>query len=81
MRRGRSGGLTPWRTFRHGRGGHTGEMRVIDCDECGETLTAENDAALATMLTDHMHDRHDEELEEEQADAVVAEQAYDATDA
>ncbi len=60
---------------------HSLAMRVIDCDECGETLTAENDAALATMLTDHMHDRHDEELEEEQADAVVAEQAYDATDA
>jgi hypothetical protein len=55
-------------------------MRVIDCDECGETLTAENDAALATLLTDHMHDRHERELEEDEADSLVAEEAYDATD-
>ncbi len=56
-------------------------MRVIDCDECGETLTAENDAELAARLTDHMHDRHDRELEEDEADGLVAEEAYDATDA
>ena len=56
-------------------------MRVIDCDECGETLSAANDAELATQLIDHMHDRHDVELEEDEADAVIADQAYDATDA
>jgi predicted small metal-binding protein len=56
-------------------------MRVIDCDECGETLSAANDAELATRLTDHFHDRHDRELEEEDADAMLAEQAYDAMDA
>jgi predicted small metal-binding protein len=56
-------------------------MRTIDCEECGETLTAANDAELATRLTDHMHDRHDRELEEDEADAMVADQAYDATDA
>lgn len=57
-----------------------GAMRVYDCDDCGETLTATNDAELATQLTDHMHDRHDRELEEDEADAMVAEHAYDATD-
>ena len=56
-------------------------MRVLDCDKCGETLTAANDAELATQLTDHYHDRHDQELEEDEADALVAEQAYDAMDA
>ena len=56
-------------------------MRVYDCDECGETLQATNDAELATQVTDHMHDRHDRELEEDEADAIVAEHAYDATDA
>lgn len=56
-------------------------MRVYDCDECGETLSGTNDAELATRLTDHMHDRHDKELEEDEADAILAEGAYDATDA
>ena len=56
-------------------------MRVIDCDECGETLTAANDAELATVLLDHLNDRHEQELEEDEADAMVGEQAYDATDA
>ena len=56
-------------------------MRVFDCDECGETLTAENDAELATRTTDHWNDRHDRELDEDEADAMVAEQAYDAMDA
>jgi predicted small metal-binding protein len=56
-------------------------MRVFDCDECGETLSAANDAELQTQLIDHMHDRHDQELEEDDADALIAETAYDATDA
>jgi predicted small metal-binding protein len=56
-------------------------MRVIDCDECGETLSAANDAELATQVTDHFQDRHDRELEEDEADAMVADQAYDAADA
>ena len=56
-------------------------MRVLDCDECGETLTAANDAELATRVIDHMHDRHDIDLEEDEADALVAEEAYDAADA
>ncbi len=56
-------------------------MRVLDCDICGETLTAANDAELATQLTDHFHEHHERELEEDEADAIVAEQAYDAMDA
>ncbi len=56
-------------------------MRVFDCDECGETLSAANDAELATQLADHMHDRHDRELEEDEADSMVADEAYDASDA
>jgi len=56
-------------------------MRVLDCNKCGETLSAANDAELATQLIDHFEDRHDDELDEDRADAMVADQAYDAADA
>ena len=44
-------------------------MRVIECDECGETLQAANDEELQRVLGDHLasdHDKHpdDEELTE-----------------
>ena len=29
-------------------------MRVIECDECGETISAENDEELASRLGTHL---------------------------
>jgi predicted small metal-binding protein len=56
-------------------------MRVIDCNECGETLKAANDEELARALRDHMSSEHsDVECDAEQAAELVERRAYTATD-
>jgi predicted small metal-binding protein len=55
-------------------------MRVIECNECGDTVSAANDEELARHLAAHMQSEHDEQLDEEEAADLVHEQAYDATD-
>jgi predicted small metal-binding protein len=56
-------------------------MRVIDCNECGETLKAANDEELARALRDHMSSEHsDVECDAEQAADLVERRAYTATD-
>jgi hypothetical protein len=55
-------------------------MRVIDCD-CGETLQAANDDDLADRVRAHVDEAHpDMQLDEQQARAMVADQAYEASD-
>jgi predicted small metal-binding protein len=57
------------------------EMRVIDCNECGETLKAANDEELAESLSNHMSSEHSEvECNAEQATELVERRAYSATD-
>jgi predicted small metal-binding protein len=64
---------------RERRGGR--EVRVIDCNECGETLKAANDEELASELSKHMEAEHsDVEWDDEQASELISSQAYDATD-
>jgi predicted small metal-binding protein len=56
-------------------------MRVIDCNECGATISAASDEELAGRLSRHMKSDHaDVEWDDEQASDLVADQAYDATD-
>jgi predicted small metal-binding protein len=56
-------------------------MRVIDC-ECGQTLQAANDEDLADAVREHVAEEHpDMNLSDEQVEAMVADQAYDADDA
>ena len=56
-------------------------MRVIDCNECGETIKAANDEELARQLSEHMKAEHsDIEWGDDQASEAVSEQAYTATD-
>lgn len=55
-------------------------MRVIECDECGETISASNDAELVDLLEQHHSDDH-EELDRGDLEELVADGAYDATDA
>lgn len=54
-------------------------MRVIDCDECGETVQAANDDELVAELRAH-YDRQHGELDEADARDLVEREAYDATD-
>ena len=60
--------------------GKTCGMRVIECNECGETVSAASDEELTTRLTDHLRSEHDIEPEDEEVADLVHEQAYDATD-
>ena len=55
-------------------------MRVIECNECGETISAANDDELARRLTEHLASEHDEQADEDEVADLVHEQAYDATD-
>jgi hypothetical protein len=56
-------------------------VRVIDCNECGETISAANDDELAKELTRHMESEHpDVEWDGERAGELVSAQAYEATD-
>jgi predicted small metal-binding protein len=55
-------------------------MRVIECNECGETISAANDDELARNLAEHMRSEHDQQPAEDEVTDLVHETAYDATD-
>ena len=55
-------------------------MRVIECNTCGETISAADDDELAGRLKDHMENEHDEEISEDDAHQTVDHGAYDAMD-
>ena len=55
-------------------------MRVIECNECGEAVSAANDAELARNLAAHLREEHDIEPDDEEIADLVHDEAYDATD-
>jgi predicted small metal-binding protein len=55
-------------------------MRVIECNECGETVSAANDEELTQRLVEHMRSEHEAEADEEEVADLVHDEAYDATD-
>jgi hypothetical protein len=55
-------------------------MRVIECNECGETISAANDDELARNLAGHLQSEHELEPEEDEVADLMHEQAYDAMD-
>jgi predicted small metal-binding protein len=55
-------------------------MRVIECDECGETLSAANDDELQRVLAAHLASDHDMNPDEDELSELVEGEAYDATD-
>lgn len=56
-------------------------MRVIECNVCGETISAAHDDDLLRRLREHMEARHDStSFDEAQARETVAREAYDASD-
>lgn len=55
-------------------------MRVLECNVCGEPLTAANDDELARRLEHHMEQGHGESLDDSETQELVADQAYDAAD-
>jgi predicted small metal-binding protein len=55
-------------------------MRVIECNECGETISAANDEELTSHLAAHLRTEHGEEPDADELADLVHEQAYDAMD-
>jgi predicted small metal-binding protein len=55
-------------------------MRVIECNECGETVSAANDDELARNLAAHLRQEHDVEPDDEEISDLVHDEAYDAMD-
>jgi hypothetical protein len=56
-------------------------MRVMECNFCGETLSAANDAELRACVVRHMNAEHpDVPFKDETASELVEEQAYSASD-
>jgi predicted small metal-binding protein len=55
-------------------------MRVLECDICGETISAESDAELKARLGEHLGATHDRGTTPEELDELVAAEAYEATD-
>jgi hypothetical protein len=55
-------------------------MRVIECNECGETLGAANDQELARVLGAHLESEHDMDVEEDDVLELVEGEAYEAMD-
>jgi predicted small metal-binding protein len=55
-------------------------MRVIECDECGETLQAANDEELVRILGAHLESEHEMEVDEDDLTELVEAEAYEAMD-
>lgn len=56
-------------------------MRTVECNICGEPLTAATDAELLERMHDHVEAEHpDSEWDEEAARETIADEAYDASD-
>ena len=55
-------------------------MRVIECDECGETISADNDDELAKRLGDHLEREHGSQPGDEELARLVADEGYEAVD-
>ena len=55
-------------------------MRTIECNECGEPITAASDEELTRNLAAHLRSEHGTEAGNAQIAKTVAAEAYEATD-
>ena len=55
-------------------------MRTIECDTCGEPITAADDEELLTRLKDHLAEEHDESPDDDEIQQTIDREAYDAGD-
>jgi predicted small metal-binding protein len=56
--------------------------RTIECNYCGEPLSAANNDELVAQIQEHYAQEHKEDaIEESQARELIAREAYDAGDA
>jgi predicted small metal-binding protein len=55
-------------------------MRVIECNICGETISAASDDELVGRLGTHLKEEHEESPDPEELQELVEAEAYDALD-
>lgn len=55
-------------------------MRMVECDVCGEPVSAADDEELVGRLRDHLVDEHDAEPDDDELHVTVDREAYDAAD-
>jgi predicted small metal-binding protein len=55
-------------------------MQVIECNICGETISAADERELVGRLREHLADDHEEELGDEELERLVDDESYEATD-
>jgi predicted small metal-binding protein len=55
-------------------------MRVIECNVCGETISAASDDELTGRLRSHLAEEHDESADAEELAELVDGEAYEALD-
>jgi predicted small metal-binding protein len=55
-------------------------MRVVECDICGETISAASDDELVSRVSAHLESEHDQEPVADDVETMVREEAYEATD-
>jgi hypothetical protein len=55
-------------------------MRVVECNICGETISAAGDEELAGRLKDHLTEEHEESPSDDEVMSTVDREAYDAMD-
>lgn len=56
-------------------------MRVVECNICGETLSAATDEELEQRLRSHLDSEHSSaQVGEDRARELIANEAYDASD-
>ena len=55
-------------------------MRTIECNLCGEPITATDDEELAGRLKDHLTEEHDEAPDLDEVQQTIDREAYDAVD-
>jgi predicted small metal-binding protein len=55
-------------------------MRTIECDICGEPITAADDEELVGRLKDHLSEEHDSSPDTDELQQTIDREAYDAGD-
>ena len=55
-------------------------MRVIECDVCGEPISAADDEELVGRVKAHLFEEHDESPDEDEVQQTIDREAYDAVD-
>ena len=55
-------------------------MRVVECDVCGETISAADDEELVGRVKDHLLEEHDQSPDADEIQQTIDREAYDATD-